>query len=427
MTFDSDILCIHYYYPPIRSGGVLRNYYMSRAFAQMFKTVHVITTSNVDVMDNEELPLPSNVKIYKASTKDFRSVVSNGNHISMKNKSNFMYSFLSKLKKTLPFHFYLDEGGQKYIRSSVSLGGKLIGENNISHIYSSFMPYADHLIASKLKGKNQEISWYADFRDLQVEPEYKNVYFENWNKRQERKIIKSATKVSTVSEGLARHLSKLHSQVISLPRGVEMREEKREEKRAESKKFTIVYTGSLFYDYRDGKSVVDEITAFIEGRNISPDTFQFVYAGREGEIWERWFRSNGIEDYLDNKGFIARGGALEIQNEANLLLLLTSSSIEHQGVFTGKLFEYLETGTPIINYINGIQDKEFESLFEETDAGRIYYPESLSGFRVDLGEYYGMWERGEMETVSEKGIEVRREMSWEGRAMKLLQEQKKLI
>lgn len=418
MTFDSDILCIHYYYPPIRSGGVLRNYYMSRAFAKMFRTVHVITTSNVDVMDNEELPLPSNVKIYKASTKDFRSVVSNGNHISMKNKNNLMYSFLSKLKKTLPFHFYLDEGGQKYIRSSFSIGEKLITKNDISHIYSSFMPYADHLIASKLKDKNQGIKWYADFRDLQVEPEYKNVYFENWNKRQERKIIKSATKVCTVSEGLARHLSKLHSHVISLPRGVEMREQKREI----SEKFTIVYTGSLFYEYRDGKSVVDEITAFIEGRNISPDTFQFVYAGREGEIWERWFRSNGIEYYLDNRGFIAREGALEIQNEANILLLLTSSSNEHQGVLTGKLFEYLETGTPIINYINGIQDKEFEGLFEETDAGRIYYPESLSEFRIDLGEYYGMWERGEISAISQKGMTARKNMSWMGRAMELLEE-----
>lgn len=52
------ILCIHYYYPPIRSGGVIRNYYFSRAFGHFFEHVHVVTTSNVEVMEQEEMEIP---------------------------------------------------------------------------------------------------------------------------------------------------------------------------------------------------------------------------------------------------------------------------------------------------------------------------------------------------------------------------------
>lgn len=417
MKKGSDILCVHYYYPPIRSGGVLRNYYMSRAFAQMFDRVHIITTSNVDVMAQEELPLPDNVIIYKASTKDFRSMVTSGNHISMKKKNSSLFKALSKLKKTLPFHFYLDEGGQRYIKSAIKLGKEILEKYNVSHLYSSFMPYADHKIASKLKAAfPNKVKWYADFRDLQVEPAYKNVYFEGWNKRQERKLLKGADKVSTISEGLAKHLRGLHPKVLSLPRGVIMREERK----SVSKVFTMVYTGSLFYDYRDGKSVVSEVKGFIERRNISPDTFQFVYAGREGEIWETWFLENGIEDYLDNRGFIAREEALKLQNEAGVLLLLTSSSDEHQGVFTGKLFEYLETGNPVMNYINGIRDEEFEELFRTTDAGDIFYPETLGKIKERLSLYYGLWEKGRLWKMAEAGLDARKGMDWLSRAGELI-------
>jgi len=390
---------------------------MSRAFAQMFRTVHIVTTSNVDVMENEDLPLPPNVKIYKASTKDFRSIVRAGNHVSMKKKKSFIYGVLSKLKKTLPFHFYLDEGGQRYIKSATALGIKIIEDNNIKHIYSSFMPYADHLIASKIKDSFPDINWFADFRDLQVEPEYKNVYFENWNRRQEQKIIQSATKVSTVSKGLARHIEKLHHNVISIPRGIEIRETQ-----ALPRVFNIVYTGSLFYNYRDGKSVIKIIKQFTKKNKISPDSFQFIYAGREGEIWEKWFEEEGISDYLTNRGFVSRQDAIELQNNANLLLLLTSSSEEHQGVFTGKLFEYLETTAPIINYINGIQDKEFEELFDKTDAGHIYYPQNLPTFQNELLYYYNLWKEGKPKEISKSGRKERENMSWMSRAEELLKE-----
>lgn len=390
---------------------------MSRAFAQMFDRVHIITTSNVDVMANEKLPLPENVRVYKAKTKDFRSVVTSGNHLSMSRKKSKMFQVLSKLKKTLPFHFYLDEGGQRYIRSAIELGKDIIQKENITHLYSSFMPYADHKIASQLKKVvGDQVKWYADFRDLQVEPAYKNVYFEGWNRRQERKILKGAEKVSTISEGLAKHLRGLHPKVLSLPRGVELRPERT----SLSSIFTMVYTGSLFYEYRDGKSVVGEVKRFIEEGNISPDTFQFVYAGREGEIWDRWFGEFGIEDYLDNRGFIARGEALELQNEAGVLLLLTSSSEEHQGVFTGKLFEYLETRNPIFNYINGIRDIEFEDLFQETDAGDIFYPETLGEMGDRLKELYGEWRRGKIWKMTEAGKRAREGMGWLSRAEELM-------
>lgn len=52
------VLCIHCYCPPIRSGGVIRNYYFSRTFDHFFEYVYVVTTSNVEVLEQEEMEIP---------------------------------------------------------------------------------------------------------------------------------------------------------------------------------------------------------------------------------------------------------------------------------------------------------------------------------------------------------------------------------
>ena len=52
------VWCIHCYYPPIGSGGVIRNYYFSRAFGHFFKYVYVVTTSNLEVKEQEEIEIP---------------------------------------------------------------------------------------------------------------------------------------------------------------------------------------------------------------------------------------------------------------------------------------------------------------------------------------------------------------------------------
>lgn len=416
MKADQEILCFHYFYPPIRSGGVIRNYYFSNEFAKLFKHVHIITTSNVDVMDQELMPIPENISIYKADTKDFRSINRRGNHISMTAKKSWLYKVLSKLKKSLPFHFYLDEGGQKYINSSITIANTIIDQHSISHIFSSFMPYADHLIASKVIKKHKDIVWIADFRDLQIEPIYKNIYFPKWNRKQEIKILQGASKVTTISKGLVESMKGLHSNIQSIPRGIDLNEKPKSKNNA----FQIAYTGSLFFDYRDGLSFVHAFSKMIEKQELNPTQIQFVYAGRESIKWIKWFDDNKISEYLIDKGFVTREESKEIQLKANALLLLTSSTEEHQGVFTGKLFEYLETTNPIINIINGVHDQEFEDLFQSLEAGKIFYPDYKMKLIEYLEELYINFEDGNVSALTKKAIQNRKSMSWEARAKELL-------
>ena len=410
------ILCIHYYYPPIRSGGVIRNYYFSRAFGHFFEHVHVVTTSNVEVMQQEQMEIPAHVSTYAVKTKDFRSIITKNNHIPESRKSSWIVRFVLKLKKTLPFHFWVGEGGPVYIRSAFNKAVELINKHEISHIYSSFMPYADHKIASRLKRKFPHLIWIADFRDLQVEPIYKNILIPKINLKIERQILKRANLLITVSEGLAKSLRKLHPKVLAVPRGIEPVSTIKES----TEVFTISYTGNLYQHYRDGAFFVRALATFIHNNSLKFNDLQFVYAGRDSNVWKTWFQENNIEKHFVDRGFISRKESIKLQQNSNALLMLSSSSPEQQGVLTGKLFEYLESPVPIINVIQGSYDDEFEQLFKQLDAGKVFYTKSTNEVISYIDYLYQRFVQGNLWRPSEQGIRERKKWDWRTRAKQIL-------
>lgn len=358
---------------------MLRNYYFSRAFSPYFQSIHVVTSDNAQTREKEHLELPKNLQRYEVKTMDYRSLKRFSTHKPTGTKSSSTFQFLTKIQKTLPFHFVIGEGSVVYIYSAYKKAKELIKKNNISMIYSSFMPYADHLIAFLLKRKFPELIWVADFRDLQVEPMYKNIYFEGMNRRIEHFLLKNVDLITTISSPFADYLS-IYGNTLSVPKGVTTRSYDK----VINEKFKIVYTGHLAGEFRDGKYLINALKIL---NNKYPNKFQFIYAGRDGNSWKEWFNNMGIIDMFQDRGFLSRNETLKLQEESDLLLLLTSSTPKYNGVFTGKLFEYLETKSPIINIINGIKDDVFEELFNELNAGKIIYNNEPISKLVEYIEY----------------------------------------
>lgn len=403
-----EILCLHYYYPPVRSGAVLRNYYFSTAFSPYFEKIHVLTSDNAQTREKEPLILPNNLHRYEVRTMDYRSLKRFSKHKPTGTKSSSTFQFLTKIQKTLPFHFIIGEGSLVYIYSAYKKAKELIKKNNISMIYSSFMPYADHLIAFLLKRKFPNLIWVADFRDLQVEPMYKNIYFEKLNRRIEKYLLKNVDLITTISSPFADYLS-VYGRTLSVPKGVAIRSYNKKK----NDKFKIVYTGHLAGEFRDGKYLINALKIL---NNKYPDKFQFIYAGRDGDLWKKWFEEKGIIRLFEDRGFIPRNETLNLQEESDLLLLLTSSTPNYKGVFTGKLFEYLETKSPIINIINGIKDDVFEELFNELNAGKIIYNNEPIESLVNYIEYLYI-----NPIINKKNIDLlERKYTWDYRAKSIL-------
>jgi hypothetical protein len=396
----NECLTISYFFPPIKSIAVLRNYNIANNFLTYFSKVHVITTSNRHRLLADPLPIDA-FNIIESNTFDYRTLASfrrNGAnmHFSEQAKAHPIMQLLVKLHKSFPFNLIWGEGGLVYIIHAFFLAAKLLRQRQIQLIFTSYMPYSDHFVAFLLKKFFPKVLWVADFRDLHVEPVYKNVVWESFQHACNRRILRRADVVTTVSEGLAQHLRQYHSRVEVLRNGItpsffDTATSTPNNERTE--KFTISYTGSMFGDERNPSLFLQILQDLVKENIISSYNFQIVYAGKDVHTWKDWTTQFGIEKLLVDKGLLSLANAQILQRTSHINLLLTTATKEWSGVLTGKFYEYLAAERPILVLINGVQDVEFELIINTLNAGLVgYNAHSYTDVRRFIIEKFEEWQ-----------------------------------
>jgi glycosyltransferase involved in cell wall biosynthesis len=79
---------------------------------------------------------------------------------------------------------------------------------------------------------------------------------------------------------------------------------------------------------------------------------------------------NGLDAALNNLGYLPHNLIAAYQRNASLLLLPLRKEPEAKGILTGKFFEYLAAGRPILAF--GPEDGDVASILQETQAGKIF-------------------------------------------------------
>ncbi len=419
---DAHLIMVNYYYPPMKSPGVTRNYHFSKSFSKYFSKVSVYTTSNRNILSKDTFTTINNINIHEVKTYDYRTVTStktntNSIHFDDKKKQSLLAKIGIKLIDTFPFNIILGEGGLIYTWNAISNINKQIKIDRDAVIYTSFRPYSDLFIGYILKKRNPQIKWIADFRDLHVEPIYKNVFLPKlqiwWNRR----MLRKADIVTSVSQGLIHQLQKYNRPSLAFLNGVTIRP-----KEDYYKKFTISYTGSLFKNERDPSLLFASIENLLDNNSIDSNNFQIVYAGKDGHRFEQMINDYKLESIFVNHNMVSRKEALLIQSKSHLNLLLSVNSEEHKGVLTGKLFEYLGALNKIILIMIGDYDEEFEKLFDSCDAGTIFYTKTNTNKDIQsfIINAYNNWTTQSIAPLKMNKINVENHFSWDKSVEKLI-------
>ncbi len=365
---------------------------MSKQWAKWSNNICLLTTSNAQVLASEKRPIPDKIHKVELTTRDYRTTKSRSttNHLVESKKQSWHKQLAIKAINSFPFLPIIGEGGKRYFAEGIKEGKAFLTKNPKAIIYSSFRPYADHLIAHRLKKLFPKSLWVADFRDLHLDPLYKHYLFEKRQIEVNKRILKHADLVTTVSEGLATQLRKLSQNVHVLKAGIEMFPPQ-----SAFRKFTISYTGSLFLDERDPRPVMKAVSELLAENKIDQNQFQLIYAGKDGPLFEAQIREHSLESIFSNKGMISRDEALNIQQKSHLNLLLTASSKEYSGILTGKFYEYLAAGRKMLLIIKGNMDAEFEQLFRRDHLGYIYTTNKadMEALKSAILDDYQYWQK----------------------------------
>ena len=192
---NKKVLFVHYYFPPIHSIGAKRNFQIYNQWRKSGAKCWVLTTTNKNTFPHDHSFQTSNYETFPIKTFDYRTILAlkgKKGHLTENQKSGIIPRLFIKLNLSFPFNLIWGEGGIIYIINGYFKGSKLIKQNGISIICSSFMPYSDHFIAFLLKLRYPNLRWVADFRDLHLDPIYKYYIWEGFQVWCNRMILKKA-------------------------------------------------------------------------------------------------------------------------------------------------------------------------------------------------------------------------------------------
>lgn len=264
---------------------------------------------------------------------------------------------------------------------AVAQGARELERERYDILVSSYSPPVAHLVASRLKKKDPSLFWVADFRDLWVgnhlnpaRPPF------SWVERflEGTSVGQWADLVVTVSEPLADYLaSSLSKPTIVIENGFdpeefpgwEQRLARRNGERSRSGGPKIVtFTGTVYAGYHDLTPLFRAIKRVATRHGLSERDLQVRFLGARLPTVAELARTEGVEPFVSIGGHVSRQEVLRIQANSDALLLLGRDDPQSRGVLTGKVFEYLLSGKPVLS-IGFSDDSSVAALLNQTGTG----------------------------------------------------------
>lgn len=344
------ILLISYYFPPTNAIGAVRVGKLAKYLLAQGHDVRVLTAAEpflpkslpvefperrivrTRTVDLDRLPLklfPRRATVMQRGFADEPPIV----------------TWLAKLYKTF---ITIPDGQIAWLPFALRIGRRILRKWRPDLIYASAMPFTSLLVARHLSWEF-EVPWVAELRDLWVDSHYYEYPF--WRRALEtgleRSILASTSAMVTVSEPLAQTLrGKYGKPTAVILNGFDPEDYPRDRTGpgAEPDRIRIVYTGLIYPRRRDPSPLFEAL------HHLGPQRRHFIvdfYGRRLPEIAalaERY----GVADVVRVHDPVSYKDAVRLQAEADVLLLLLWNTAGERGVFTGKLFEYLGAGRPIL-------------------------------------------------------------------------------
>jgi glycosyltransferase involved in cell wall biosynthesis len=263
---------------------------------------------------------------------------------------------------------------------------RLLRERPVDCLITSSPPDSVHLAGLAL-GRRRP-AWIADLRDgwlfEPLRPPFPTSAQRRLDARFESRMAGAADALTAATQPIAEDLERRLGSPATLVPNAWDPDFEREVAAADPVRlppgtFTFVHTGTLSGGWgRDPGGLARALAALIAERPELRQRVRLVLAGRAQEEDIRLFSEAGLEEIVEHLGPLPHARAAALQRAAGALILVTSPYL---GEATGKLFEYLASGRPIITLAVG---NEAARIVEETSTGVAVPPDDPAAILAAL-------------------------------------------
>jgi glycosyltransferase involved in cell wall biosynthesis len=251
-----------------------------------------------------------------------------------------------------------------------------LAPGGVDLVLATGSPFAAFAAARRLAGR-LSCPFVLDYRDSWFGNPYVGDRAQPGTVREEQGLLAECAAAIAVSPGLARALQRrgvVESKIHVVSNGYDA-EELADVNPQDFGHFAIVYAG-LFYPPR---SVVSPVMAAIArlatpGNAVSGVDWRFHYYGRHAEHVRDQARRFGVERRVVIHGEVPRRHALSAVKGAGVAVVITSvsreGSAEERAVVTGKVFDAIGLGTPILAIAP--PESDLEAVLHTAGLGRRF-------------------------------------------------------
>ena len=299
-------------------------------------------------------------------------------------------TLMQKISLFIRGNFFIPDPRCLWIRPSVKFLKKYLREYPVDILVSTGPPHSMHLIARKL-ACDTGIPWIADFRDPWTRMFYfKHLLLTRGAMRKhaalEKSVLDSASAIVTVTRPLQKEFAEMtKTPVYCITNGFD--ESDFQQVIEPDGFFNITHTG-LFA--ADGNP--ETLWKVLQDKCREDDEFRKLLRIRlvgktDKEITESVI-SHGLAENLRVLGYQPHQIATGEQMGASVLLLPQRKEPEYRAVLTGKIFEYIASGHPVLGI--GMTECAMADVLDETGCGRMLDWDDYAGMKQFVNE---CWER----------------------------------
>jgi glycosyltransferase involved in cell wall biosynthesis len=255
-----------------------------------------------------------------------------------------------------------------------------------------------HLIALNLR-KRLQIPWLADFRDPWTSIDfYDELKLSRSSDRKHHKLEKSvlsaASAVSVISPGMEDDFRKIVDRNYAfIPNGFDQ-EDLKPEKTVEpdSVQFTLAHIGSLTKT-RNAENLWKVLKELVDEDQELARKLMLKNVGKMDIHAIDSVKKYDMDKFLQRVDYIPHDEVIAEQHRASVLLLLINNTPNARLVLTGKIFEYMASGRPVICI--GPSDGNAAEIIRQTRCGNVFDFNDTENLKKEIKRLFALHQKGE--------------------------------
>lgn len=386
------VLLVTMYFPPAGGGGVQRPLKLAQYLPALGVETHVLAPDDPKWLHRDaELRIPTQAWVHRVRYLGPRARKPTEELVRAEGFERALVQAQVTARRLL-----LPDASVTWNITAIPAAIRIARSEAIDAVITTSPPPSVHFVGAAVQ-KATGARWLADLRDPIVGNPHRRSDTTATRARQAtvaqvaKLVARRADAVTCVSDAIADEVRGLDPRgvVRTISNGCDFDDFAGLEYRPGTR-FRITHAGS-FFGRRDPRPFLEAFRdADLDG--VARFVGDFRSSDRE------WAESLGLGDRLELIDYLPRGESLRLQRDSDaLLLLVPDADGRGKGVLSGKVYEYLAAGRPILAVVP--PDGAAAELIRETGAGVVVAPDDVEGIREALVELHGRFADGGLPAV----------------------------